>query len=138
MAAGRFTIAFETEGNIEIVDVTSRVQKGLAAQDIKEGVVTIHVAGATGAVTTVEYEPGLVRDVQDFFERLVPEDFSYNHDADSPSGNAHSHLRATLVGPSISVPFIEKKLTLGTWQQIIFIDFDNRPRSRELICQVTG
>jgi secondary thiamine-phosphate synthase enzyme len=138
MATTRRTISFKTKGNAHIMDITSRVQKQVSSQPIEEGVATVFVPGATGAVTTVEFEPDLMKDMEQFFEELVPEDRSYNHDSGSPTGNAHSHLRASLIGPSVSIPFEKKQLTLGTWQQIIFMDFDNRPRSRELIVQVTG
>ena len=138
MAANRFTISFKTKGNADIVDITSRVQKGVASQSIEEGVATVFVPGATGALTTVETESGLLRDLKDLFESLAPKDGHYRHDADSPTGNAHSHLRASLLGPSVSVPFENKTLTLGTWQQIVFIDFDTRARARELVVQVLG
>jgi len=138
MATARFTISFKTNGNADIEDITARVQKGVAAQDIEAGVATVFVPGATGALTTIECEPDLVKDMKTLFEELIPEDRSYNHNSGSPTGNAYSHLRASMIGPSVSIPFEGKQLTLGTWQQIVFIDFDNRPRSRELIIQITG
>jgi secondary thiamine-phosphate synthase enzyme len=138
MATHRFTIAFETKGHADIVDITSRVQAGVSAQSIEEGVVTVFVPGATGALTTVECESGLLGDMKAFFEKLAPERGSYRHDSHIDTGNAHSHLRASLVGPSVSIPFEEKALTLGTWQQIVFIDFDNRSRSRTLVAQIAG
>ncbi len=138
MATARFTISFKTSGNADIQDITARVRKGVAGQSIEDGIATVFVPGATGALTTIECEPGLISDMKSNFEELIPEDRSYNHDSGSPNGNAHSHLRASMIGPSVSIPFEDKQLTLGTWQQIVFIDFDNRPRSRELVVQITG
>lgn len=138
MATARFTISFETGGNADIHDITARVQKGVAGQSIEDGVATVFVPGATGALTTIECEPDLIKDMKVLFEELIPENRSYKHDSGSPDGNAHSHLRASMIGPSVSIPFEGKQLTLGTWQQIVFLDFDNRPRSRELVVQITG
>ncbi len=138
MAANKFTISFKTKGDADVIDITSRVREGLSGQSIEDGLVTIFVPGATGGVTTAEFEPGLIQDIKGLFGRLAPRDGQYNHDATSPSGNAHSHLGASLLGPSVSVPFEKKELMLGQWQQIVFVDFDNRPRSRQLIVQVTG
>lgn len=138
MAANKFTISFKTKGDADVIDITSRVQEGISGQPIEEGLVTVFVPGATGAVTTAEFEPGLIQDIKGLFVRLAPPGGKYNHDAASPSGNAHSHLGASLLGPSVSVPFEKKELMLGQWQQIVFVDFDNRPRSRQLIVQVVG
>ncbi len=138
MAANKFTISFETNGNSDVIDITSRVREGVESQDIENGLVTVFVPGATGGVTTTEFEPGLVQDIKDLFGRLAPPGGRYNHDAASPSGNAYSHLGASLLGPSISVPFEKKKLMVGQWQQIVFVDFDNRPRSRQLIVRIIG
>ena len=138
MAAHRFTISFESKGNADIVNITSRVQEGVASQPIEEGVATVFVPGATGALTTIEDEPGMIQDLKDLFENLAPEKGNYKHDSNSPTGNAHSHVRASLMGPSLAVPFSGKRLTLGQWQEIAFIDLYNRPRSRELIVQVVG
>ncbi len=138
MAANKFTISFKTKGDADVIDITSRVEDGIAAQPIEEGLVTVFVPGATGGVTTIEFEPGLIQDIKDLFGGLTPPGGQYSHDAESPSGNAHSHLGASLLGPSVSVPFEKKELMLGQWQQIVFVDFDNRPRSRQLVVQVTG
>ncbi len=138
MAADKFTISFKTKGDADVIDITSRVQDGIRGQSIEDGLVTVFVPGATGGVTTIEFEPGLVQDIKDLFGRLAPRGGQYNHDAASPSGNAHSHLGASLLGPSVSVPFEKKELILGQWQQIVFVDFDSRPRSRQLVVQVTG
>jgi secondary thiamine-phosphate synthase enzyme len=100
--------------------------------------VLLFVPGATGGLTTVEYEPGLLRDLPEAFERLYPRDMRYHHDDTWHDGNGHSHVRATMLGPSLVIPVLDGQMTLGTWQQIIFIDFDNRPRQRELVVQVSG
>jgi secondary thiamine-phosphate synthase enzyme len=98
----------------------------------------VFVPGSTGAVTTLEFEPGLVQDVAEYFDRVVPKDHAYHHEERWHDQNGHSHLRATMIGPSLTIPFRDKRLMLGTWQQIVFLDFDVRPRERELICQVIG
>ena len=138
MAANKFTISFKTKGDTDVIDITSRVREGVADQPIEEGLVTVFVPGATGGVTTAEFEHGLIQDIKDLFGGLTPPGGQYNHDAALPSGNAHSHLGASLLGPSVSVPFEKKELMLGQWQQIVFVDFDNRPRSRQLVVQGTG
>lgn len=138
MAANKFTISLETKGNSDVIDITPRVREGISRQDIEEGLVAVFVPGATGAVTTAEFEPGLIQDIKDLFGRLAPPGGKYSHDATLPSGNAHSHLSASLLGPSVSIPLEKKELMLGQWQQIVFVDFDNRPRSRHLIVQVIG
>ena len=130
-------IQLATEGNTDIVDITSEVNQKLDSLKIKNGIVNISVGGSTGALTTCEYEPGLVQDMKDIFNRLVPAGH-YHHDQAWGDGNGHSHLRSSLVGPSVTFPFNNRKLVLGTWQQIIFIDFDNRPRDRKLIQQFLG
>lgn len=120
-----------------MVDITPEVSARLRETKIKDGTVTVSVIGSTGAVTTCEYEPGLVQDISDIFDKLIPAGH-YNHDQAWGDGNGHSHLRSSLVGPSLTVPFSKKELILGTWQQIIFIDFDNRPRSRKIVLQFMG
>lgn len=126
-----------TRGNAEVVDITPDVQEKLGALKIKNGIVNINVCGSTGAVTTCEFEPGLVQDIKDVFDKLIPIG-RYHHDRAWGDGNGHAHLRSSLVGSSITLPFNDKQLVLGTWQQIIFIDFDNRPRNREIILQFVG
>ncbi|MFA5088395.1 MAG: secondary thiamine-phosphate synthase enzyme YjbQ [Candidatus Omnitrophota bacterium] len=132
------SIRLSTEGNTDIVDITEKVRQRLKSAGIKNGVVTVSVKGSTGAVTTCEYEPGLVQDLKEFFARLIPEGKRYHHDAAWGDGNGHAHLRASLVGPSVTIPIHNQELALGTWQQIIFIDFDNRARQRELLVQFLG
>ena len=130
-------IKLSTRGNTEVVDVTGQVRELLAESGLKNGIVCVSVIGSTGALTTCEYEPGLVKDIKEIFDKLIPEG-SYQHDQTWHDGNGHSHLRASLVGPSLTIPMTDGELAIGTWQQIIFIDFDNRPRKRQIICQFIG
>ena len=132
------TIQLHTRGNGEIHDVTAEVARAVQASDLEDGIVTLFVQGSTGALSTVEYEPGLVADLGTYFDRAVPRDIPYQHDRRWHDGNGHSHVRATLLGPSLTVPFVDGRLTLGTWQQIIFVDFDVRLRNRTLIAQIMG
>lgn len=132
------TLEFSTQGDAEIVDITARVQEELTNSRFSEGLLTVFVPGSTGGVITLENEQGLIRDLGEAFERLAPKGREYHHDRAWGDGNGHSHVRASLVGPSLSVPFKERRLTLGTWQQIAFVDFDNRPRRRVLIIQIMG
>ena len=132
------TLELDTRGDAEIIDITGEVQGELESSSMRDGLVTIFVPGSTGGVITLEYEPGLVRDLGEAFERWAPRDMPYHHDRAWRDGNGHSHVRASLVGPSLSIPFKERRLTLGTWQQIAFVDFDNRPRRRVLILQIMG
>lgn len=130
---------FKSKGHCDIIDITNEVEKEISnIAEINSGIITIFVPGATGGLTTVEYEPGLIKDLPELFEKLIPSNKSYHHDMTWHDGNGHSHLRASLLGPSITVPFVNKSLTLGTWQQIIFIDFDNKPRNRNLVLQIMG
>lgn len=131
-------ITFATKGDCDIINITNGVQGVLTETGLTTGLVTVFISGATGAITTVEYEPGLVSDLKNFFKRIIPEKDKYSHDADKPGGNAPSHLRASLVGPSLVVPFDRGVLQLGKWQQVIFIEFDNRPREREIILRIIG
>ena len=132
------TLKLSTEGNCDMVDITSEVVREVNVSGINDGVATIFVAGSTAGVTTIEYEPGLVADFKDVWGRVAPKDIPYQHDRAWGDGNGHSHVRASLLGASLTIPILNKKLTLGTWQQIIIIDFDNRPRSREIIIQIIG
>jgi secondary thiamine-phosphate synthase enzyme len=131
-------ISLETKGNGDILDITRAVAQEVAGTDITSGTVTVFIAGSTAGVTTVEYEPGLVADLQSLWERLAPQKIPYQHDRRWGDGNGHSHVRASLLGASLVVPFNNKKLILGTWQQIIVIDFDNRARSRQVVLQIMG
>ncbi len=131
-------ITFDTKGHSDIIDITQNVNLELKRSGLKSGSVLIFVPGATGALTTIEYESGLVSDLQDALERIAPQGLEYAHNLKWGDGNGHSHVRASLMSPSLTVPFVDGKMTLGTWQQIIFIDLDNRSRSRKLVVQVTG
>ena len=131
-------IELNTKGNCHIVDITGQVSEEVLRSGLKDGIVTIFVPCSTAGVTTVEYEPGLVSDLQRLFDRVAPADINYRHNLRWGDGNGHSHVRASLLGPSLTVPFVGKRLTLGTWQQIVFIDFDIRPRRRELVLQIMG
>jgi len=132
------TISLSTRGHADIQDITAQAQDVLRKHGLKEGSLTLFVPGSTGALTTVEYEPGLLKDLPEAFERLAPSNQRYHHDDTWHDGNGHSHVRASLLGPSLVVPFSAGKLLLGTWQQIVFIDFDNRSRNRSIIAQVMG
>jgi secondary thiamine-phosphate synthase enzyme len=132
------TIKMDTKGETDIIDITSSVESILKKSKVTEGALTVFVTGATGGITTVEYEPGLVSDLKDAFEKLAPRKGNYAHNEKWGDGNGFSHVRASLLGPSLTVPFSKGELTLGRWQQIIFIDFDNRPRSREIVVKIIG
>ena len=132
------TISFQTGGDCDIVDITSQVAGRVAESSVNNGIVTVFVPGSTAGVTTIEYESGLVTDLKKMWQRVVPRDIAYDHDRRWGDGNGHSHVRASLLGSSLVVPFNDRRLTLGTWQQIILVDFDNRPRARKVILQIMG
>lgn len=131
-------IELRTAGKNEMVDITDDVRRGVAESGIRDGQALIFVPGATGALSTIEYEPGLIRDLPELMERIIPEKEVYHHNETWHDGNGHSHLRATLVGPSLTVPFENQRLILGTWQQIIFLEFDNKPHHRKIVVQMMG
>ena len=131
-------ISFQTKGDCDIIDITTQVQQQLAETDIKDGAVTVFITGSTAGVTTIENEPGLIADFKAMWERLMPKNVEYRHDRAWGDGNGYSHVRASLLGASLVVPFNNKKLALGTWQQIVVVDFDNRPRSRQVLLQIMG
>ncbi len=131
-------ISIETNGNSDIIDITEDVKTILGDTGIEAGIATVFVTGSTGAITTIEYESGVVDDLKSALERLIPEGMDYKHDQRWGDGNGHSHVRASFLGPSLTIPFIDGNLQLGTWQQIIFIDLDNRPRSRDILVQIMG
>jgi len=132
------SISLKTAAKDEIVDITSKVSEIVYGSKVKNGLVCVFVVGSTAAVTTVEHEPGLVSDMHDAMDRLYPRDVDYEHHQRWGDGNGHSHIRASFVGPSLTVPIVDGDLKLGTWQQIVFMEFDNKPRSRELSVQVLG
>ena len=131
-------ISLQTKGECDIIDITPQVEQEIAETGINDGTATVFVAGSTAGISTIEFEPGLVSDFQSMWERNAPESISYNHDRRWGDGNGYSHVRASLLGASLVIPFSNKRLTLGTWQQIVLVDFDNRPRSREVILQIMG
>jgi secondary thiamine-phosphate synthase enzyme len=136
MAVETKQVTLPTRGRDEIRDITPEVARAVRSSAISSGTVTIFVPGSTAGVTSMEYEPNLVTDVTEAIRRLVPENLPYRHNAHDDNG--HSHVRAALVGPSLTVPFVNKELLLGTWQQIVLIDFDTHPRQRRLIFQIVG
>ncbi len=132
------SISLQTKGHCDIIDITPQVQQQLAEANINNGTVTLFVAGSTAGISTIEFEPGLLSDFQSMWERNVPQSIPYSHDRRWGDGNGYSHVRASLLGASLVVPFSNKRLTLGTWQQVVLVDFDNRPRSREIMLQIMG
>jgi secondary thiamine-phosphate synthase enzyme len=132
------TLAVRSKPEMHILEITGDVAERLADMRAAHGTVTVFCVGSTGALTTVEYEPGLVEDLHALFERLAPKDARYGHEERWHDGNGHSHVRASLLGPSLVIPVVDGRMTLGTWQQIIFIDFDVPARERELVVQFQG
>ena len=128
----------KTKGISDVIDITEDVASFIEDCEVKNGTVTVFIPGSTGAITTVEYEPGLVKDIPKFMEKILPQDEYYHHNETWNDGNGFSHMRAALYGPSLTVPFENGKLLLGTWQQIALLDFDNRQRSRKIVIQVMG
>ena len=128
----------QTRGNCDIIDITSEVAEKVNESAISDGTVTLFITGSTAGITTIEYEPRLVTDFKNMWDRIIPQNLPYEHDKTWGDGNGHSHVRASMLGASLTIPFVNKRLTLGTWQQIVFIDFDNRPRSRKLMLQIMG
>jgi secondary thiamine-phosphate synthase enzyme len=131
-------ISLNTRGNTDIHDITNGLARLVTESGLKSGTVTVFCPSSTSGLTTVEFEPGAVTDLKRMFEELVPSDRDYAHNATWDDGNGHSHMRASLLGPSLTIPFVEKSLTLGTWQQVIYVDFDIRPRRRDLVVQMVG
>lgn len=133
-----YSFEIETEGFNDIIDITSQVKLLLDESPFSEGSILVFVPGATAGITTIEYEPGLLQDYPKFFEKIIPMSETYHHDETWYDGNGFSHIRASLQGASFTIPFLDKEMLLGTWQQIILIDFDNRPRNRKVIVQIGG
>ncbi len=138
MAVESQELRFRTHREGEIIDITDKTQRVVESSRMRSGVAVLFVPGSTGAITTIEYEPGLLADLPVALERLAPKDASYEHEKRWHDGNGHSHIRASTIGPDLSVPFRDKKLTLGTWQQIVFLELDIRPRDRTVIVQLVG
>lgn len=131
-------IKTNTRGNGDLLDITAQISRLLEKSKLKNGNLTVFVIGSTAAITTFEYESGLIQDVQDMFEKLIPQNKHYAHDQTWQDNNGFSHLRASLQGPSLTIPFEDSKLLLGTWQQVVLAEFDNRPRQRQVVVQITG
>jgi secondary thiamine-phosphate synthase enzyme len=138
MAVETKTVKIKTKGELAMVDITGEVSNVVKESRINDGIVSVFVPGSTAAVTTIEYEPGLLSDFPNMLERIAPKNITYEHEQMWHDGNGHSHVRASLVGPSLTVPFENKQLTLGTWQQIVLIELDIRSRNRSLVVQVIG
>jgi secondary thiamine-phosphate synthase enzyme len=132
------SLSIETHGDSDMIDLTDRLGLLLQKHKMKLGHMVLFVPGSTAGLTTIEYEPGLKKDFTLLMERLIPRNARYFHEETWNDGNGHSHVRASLLGPSITIPFSQGKLLLGTWQQVVLIDYDNRPRSRDLVVQILG
>ncbi len=132
------TINVNTRGNTDIINITENVQNEINKAGFDEGSVLVFVVGSTAGITSIEFEPGLRKDYPEFFEKIIPSNITYKHDQTWHDGNGHSHIRASLQGASFTIPFKNGEMLLGTWQQIILVDFDTRSRSRNIIVQITG
>jgi secondary thiamine-phosphate synthase enzyme len=131
-------IQINTLGGVQIIDITNEVQELLATSNLNEGLATVFIPGSTATVTTIEYEPGLIADLKKALDRIAPRDEHYEHDQRWHDGNGHSHVRAAFLKPSVAIPFSNKTLMLGTWQQLVFIELDVRPRNRTIVVQLIG
>jgi secondary thiamine-phosphate synthase enzyme len=131
-------LSFKTSGDTDVIDITTAVSHKVAESGLTEGHILIFVPGSTAAVTTIEYENGVVWDLKDAIERLAPTGITYRHDARWGDGNGYAHVGAALLGPSLTVPLIQGRLVLGTWQQIVLVDFDNEPRDRKVLVSISG
>ncbi len=132
------SVRLQTTEEGDMLNVTHKTQQAVQESGLKDGIVVLFVPGSTGALTTIEYEPGLLQDFPNALERLAPKNIQYEHETRWHDGNGHSHIRASLLGPSLTIPFSKGRLTLGQWQQIAFVELDVRPRSRELLLQLIG
>ncbi|MCJ7594011.1 MAG: secondary thiamine-phosphate synthase enzyme YjbQ [Desulfobacterales bacterium] len=138
MATEAYHFSVNTTSNTDIIDLTPRVRQEMAKTGVRNGTVTLFIPGSTAALTTIEFESGVINDLRKAIERMAPEDLYYEHDERWRDGNGYSHVRAALIGPSLHIPVVDGELTLGTWQQIVLLDFDNRPRQRRIIMQILG
>jgi secondary thiamine-phosphate synthase enzyme len=132
------SISLSTQGNADIRDVTDQLANAVSKSGLTSGTVTVFCPSSTSALTTIEYESGALSDLQRLFDEIIPSNREYAHNERWHDGNGHSHVRAALLGPSLTIPFVDGQLTLGTWQQIIYVDFDNHPRQRKLVVQLIG
>ena len=131
-------ISLQSKGECDVIDITPQVEDALTETKLSDGVVILFVTGSTAGLSTIEYESGVMADFKSMWERLVPKNIPYAHDSRWGDGNGYSHVRASLLGASLAIPFSNRKMLLGTWQQIVFVDFDNRPRSRQIVVQIIG
>jgi secondary thiamine-phosphate synthase enzyme len=138
MAVYSSEFQLSTQGWNDVHDVTPKVTAVLSSANIQNGIVTVFVPGSTAGITTIEYEQGVVEDLKSAINRLIPQNMHYSHDARWGDGNGFAHVRASLIGPSIAIPVVNGDLRLGTWQQIVVIDFDNRPRTRKICVSIVG
>lgn len=138
MAVYRDRIKLRTEGTCSLHDITHEVEKAVSRSNLKQGICCVAVAGSTAGISTIEYEPGLLKDIPAFMEKLIPSDKPYEHDKTWGDGNGFSHLRSFILKTSLTIPFDNAKLDLGVWQQIVLVDFDNKSRNREIIVQLVG
>ena len=138
MAVISKSISVNTNGNADIHDITDRITNAVSKSGLTAGTVTVFCPSSTSALTTIEYESGALSDLRRLFDEIISVNREYAHNERWHDGNGHSHVRAALLGPSLVIPFVDGKLTLGTWQQVIYLDFDNRPRQRELVVQLIG
>ena len=132
------TAQIETRGENDVINITGQTSKALEESKLEDGIVTVFISGSTAAITTIEYEPGLIQDFPRMLSRIVPKDIEYQHDNTWHDGNGHSHVKASLIGPSMTIPFKDGNLMLGTWQQIVLLETDTRPRERKIILQIIG
>ncbi len=132
------TVSINTHGNTDAFDITRELERLISESGLTSGILTVFCPSSTSGLTTVEFEPGAIADLKRLFEELVPSGRDYSHEMAWHDGNGHSHMRASLLGPSLTIPFVGKTLTLGTWQQVVYLDFDIRPRKRELVVQMVG
>lgn len=138
MAVKTLSLPLSTQGNADIRDITDQITSLISKSSLSSGTVTIFCPSSTSALTTIEYEGGALSDLRRLFDEMIPSNREYAHDERWHDGNGHSHVRAALLGPSLTIPFVDRQLTLGTWQQVIYVDFDNRPRQRKLVVQLIG
>jgi len=131
-------VSVQTRGDGDVLDLTAQVTGFVSQSGVASGIVVVAVVGSTAGITTIEYEPGLVADMRRSFDRIAPAGVAYEHDRRWGDGNGHSHVRASMLGPSVTLPVVEGKVALGTWQQIVLVDFDTRPRTRNVVVQVLG
>lgn len=138
MAVVSKSIQIRSKGENDMIDLTEKISDFVSSSEVSNGIVTIFVSGSTGSITTIEFEPGLIRDFPDMLSRIAPKDLDYGHEQMWHDGNGHSHVKASLVGPSLTVPFSKGQMHLGTWQQIVFLELDTRGRTRDLVLQIIG